>query len=305
MASHPRRQAAGLLPSLAALVVAATLAACSGSPVATATPSAGPSGPPVPTPSPSTSPSLSADPSANAAVVRIDDTGGMLPPWITLDWYPSLVLYADGRMISEGPVDAIYPGAALPNLQVTQLSRNGVAQVLRWAAEAGLAGPNRELGQPMLDAGTTNVTVVRDGVPHVTRIWDINGDEAAIGAVRQFRDVLLDIRGWLPAEVAPQDVPYAWDRLRIVAEPRQPDEMPDEPNLREWPLPDQPLATIGVSIDGEGNGYRCALIEGDDLDVLRPDLLTANELTLWRSTEQSFGLVLDPLLPDDEGCPGL
>jgi len=296
MTSPPRRQLAGHLPYLAALVVA-TLAACSGVP-ATPSPSANP------TPS-SMSPSPSADPSANVAIVRIDSAGGMLPPWVTLEWYPSVVLYADGRMISEGPVDAIYPGAALPNLQVTQLTPSGVAQVLQWAVEAGLVGPDRELGQPMLDAGTTNVTVVRDGVAHVTRIWDIESDEPAIGAVRQFRDVLLDIRSWLPAEAAPQDVPFAWDRLRIVSVPRQPDEMRDQPNLREWPLPEKPLATIGLSIDGEASGYRCAVIDGDDVGLVRPDLLTANELTLWRSAEQTFALVLHPLLPDDEGCPGL
>ena len=32
---------------------------------------------------------------------------------------------------------------------------------------------------------------------------------------------------------------------------------------------------------------------------------TANQLTLWRSAERTFSLVLHPLLPDEEACPGI
>ena len=58
------------------------------------------------------------------AIVRIEQQGGMLPQWETLRWYPStVVLYDDGRLIIQGPQIEIYPGPALPNLQVTHFTR--------------------------------------------------------------------------------------------------------------------------------------------------------------------------------------
>jgi gas vesicle protein len=55
-------------------------------------------------------------------VVKIEQVGGFIAPWVTLGRYPTVVLYADGRLIMEGPQIEIYPGPALPNLQVTQLT---------------------------------------------------------------------------------------------------------------------------------------------------------------------------------------
>lgn len=255
----------------------------------------------------SPAPSASPAPGSDVAVVRIDRTGGMLPLDLILEWYPTLALYADGRLITLGPVDAIYPPPALPNLVVTQLTPQGVAQVLQWAAEAGLRGPDRELGEPLLDSGTTNITIVSDEGRHETRVWDISADEPAIRAVQQFRDVVLDIRSWLAGDVAAQDSQYEWDQLRIISSPRTPDDQPDPAavTILDWPLTDSPLATLGATIDGVAGGYRCAVIAGSALDLLRPQLDVANGLSLWRSDGRAFAVVLHPLLPDDEGCPGI
>jgi hypothetical protein len=70
----------------------------------------------------------------------------------------------------------------------------------------------------------------------------------------------------------------------------------------DWPL-ETPLAEIGTSF-GEPAEYRCAVIEGDDLNALDPLLAEANELTLWRSGDLAYQLYVHPLLPDDEPCPG-
>jgi hypothetical protein len=74
------------------------------------------------------------------AVIRIEQTGGMMPPWETMRWYPIMALYGDGRLVTQGPQIEIYPGPALPNLQVVHFSQHGVEQALAWAAEAGLHG---------------------------------------------------------------------------------------------------------------------------------------------------------------------
>lgn len=233
--------------------------------------------------------------------MRIELTGGMLPPWMTLN--PTVVLYADGRLITEGPQIELYPGPALPNLVVTVLTPEGVAQVLEWAADAGLQGEDRFLGQLMPDAPVTIFTVVRGDDVHITTVTDLSAPDAEIAAVARFQDVLLGIFQWLPNEIISEGEPYRWDRLQILAAPADPAQQPDPQltTISEWPLQD--LATVGILID-EGGGHRCAVVEGAELDMLRPALATANELTLWRSVGAIYSVQLHPLLPGDPPCPG-
>ncbi len=234
--------------------------------------------------------------------MRIEQTGGMLPPWETLRWYPSAVLYADGRLITQGPTLLIYPGPALPNLVVTQLPDDGVAQVLEWAAEAGLEGPDRELGEPLLDSGVTLFTVTSPAGTHKTSVWDMFGSDADTGAVRQFQEVLANIRAHM--DVPADDQPFEYDRMRIISFPVDPAALP-EPDLVtfiDWPL-DTPLADVGTSY-GEPAEYRCSVVEGEDLETLRPLAAEATELTLWPSGDLAYQLYLHPLLPDEEPCPG-
>ena len=116
---------------------------------------------------------------------------------------------------------------------------------------------------------------------------------------------MQNVRAWLADEVAGEDAPYAFDRLRLISFPSDPQNLPDPgmANTVDWPL-DTPLSTLGTSW-GEPAEYRCALIEGEDLTTLRPMLQQANELTLWRSDDVTYQLYLRPLLPDEEACPGL
>ena len=54
---------------------------------------------------------------ADGLVLRVEYTGGFVSPSATAARLPLVSVYADGRVIAEGPVPAIYPGPALPNLQ--------------------------------------------------------------------------------------------------------------------------------------------------------------------------------------------
>jgi hypothetical protein len=292
---------------IAFLVVAACNAVpgASGTPGATTVPTSGPPASPtiVPTapPTPSPSPTQSADPTV--AVVKIEQKGGMLPPWETLRFYPSVALYADGRLITQGPQIDIYPGPALPNLQVTQLTQAGVQQVLDWAAEAGLQGPDRQLGELLLDAGQTVFTVVSAEGTHRTSVTDLSASDPEIGALRQFQDLMTNLRGFLGDDVVGDDQPYVFDRLRVISSEVDPANVvdPELSSTKEWPL-DVPLAQLGKSISEPAN-YRCAEIAGDDLASLLPLLQQANELTMWQSEGTLYQLQLRPLLPDEEVCP--
>jgi hypothetical protein len=226
----------------------------------------------------------------------------MLPPWETLKFYPSVVLYSDGRLITQGPQIDIFPGPALPNLQVTHLTQHGIDQILAWATEAGLHGPDRMLGELIMDAGVTAFTVTRPEGTHRTTVTSMDSDGADIGALREFEDIMVNTRRWLADDVVGDDQPYAFDRMRIVVLPADPQPDPMSTTI-EWPL-DEHLATIGQPVM-EGIAYRCAEISGDDLLQLQPLFERANQATTYRSEDELYQLYLHPLLPDDEACPGL
>jgi hypothetical protein len=187
---------------------------------------------------------------------------------------------------------------------VTVLTPEGVAQVLEWAANAGLQGEDRFLGQLMPDAPVTIFTVVRGDQVHSTTVTDLSAADPEVGAVARFQDLMLSITQWLPNDIVSEGEPYQWDRLQILAAPADPAQQPDPQlvTISEWPLQD--LATVGILID-EGGGHRCAVVEGSELDALRPALATANELTLWRSEGATYSIQFHPLLPGDPPCPGI
>ena len=56
-----------------------------------------------------------------AVVLRVEYVGGFVAPSSLVSRLPRYSLYADGRLITDGPVDLRYPGPALPNVQVQQL----------------------------------------------------------------------------------------------------------------------------------------------------------------------------------------
>jgi hypothetical protein len=288
------------LRALSIAIIATVLAACTAAPGSSPDPSRSPAPPPTGSPVATASPTGTG---ADVAVVKIEQVGGMLPPWMTLAFYPSVALYGDGRLIMEGPQIELYPGPALPNLQVSRISQRGVGQVLDWAAEAGMSGEDRQLGQPLLDAGVTQFTIVRAEGAHRTTVTNLGEGTPEIAAAAQFLELMQNLRQWLPDEIAGGETPYEWSRLRVVSSPADPTTIADPQLVSEldWPLGD--LATLGKSLS-EPAQYRCFVIEGADLALLRPLVADANELTMWNSGGTAYQLQLHPQLPDDQDCPG-
>src|ERR1700754_4156245 len=76
------------------------------------------------TPGGPVSESPSGDPApvtADSLVLRIERVGGFVAPDQTLDRIPTISVYGDGRVITQGPQIMIYPAPALPNIRVQQL----------------------------------------------------------------------------------------------------------------------------------------------------------------------------------------
>ncbi len=118
----------------------------------------------------------------------------------------------------------------------------------------------------------------------------------------EFQGALTNLPPWLGTDLIAEGLPYEFDELRIFARPGLPPEEPGlaQPDL-EWPL-SEPLASFGEPYP-MGQDARCGTVSGDDLQMLLPMAMSANQLTPWESDGERYELLFRPLLPDESGCP--
>jgi hypothetical protein len=257
---------------------------------------------------------------AGDLVLRVAVGGGFAPPQAILSEIPQLSLYGDGRVVTTGPVIAIYPAPALPNLRQLFLNEAGIQEVLAAAQAAGLLDGDRTYANTTIaDAPTTVFTVNAGGKTSTVAAYALDFDDdpswtaeerAAIAKLRDFAGRAFDVTAWVdPANVASGDEPYPIDRLQVVAQPIDPSvATPDDPVANQPPL-DWPLSTPltestpVTDLFGSGQDLRCGVIAGADADTLVAAAGQANALTPWVSDGTSYLLWFRPLLPDETGCP--
>jgi hypothetical protein len=254
---------------------------------------------PSPTPSPT-------PPDPDRLLFRVVTAGGLMPAGGMLNDMPSLSLYADGRLISQGAQIAIFPGPALPAVQVQRVSPQGIGRIIAAAQAAGLAGPDRTLPDDHLaDAPTTSFILDVDGnsrhVTDVVGLYESQDTSPQRQALRTFADQLTNVGEWLGSDAEPEAKPYAWQELRLGVSATDPQQAgdPEFINFQDWPL-EEPLATFG---EPWGLGIRCGVVSGEDSAQVTAALASANQMTHWRSGGKTFSLIVRPLLPDEKGCP--
>lgn len=299
----------------AALTIATAVLATACSAGGTIPPSATPAGGTPPGATPSAEPIMHPT-GANELILRQELGGGFVPYEWVLSHLPTVSIYGDGRVVTEGPRIEIYPGPALPNLRVVRISEAGLQRILAAAAEAGILGNDAHYDYPgIADAPTTIFTVDAGGATSRVSAYALGigedasmippADAAARAELADFAAKLGDLAGWLGADVVSGEESYRFESIRVYAQAAEPTS-PDggiEPTVVDWPLA-VPLATFGEPFrPGAEPAMRCGVVAGDDLATLRPALEAANQLTFWRSGGQTWSLVLRPLLPDESGCP--
>lgn len=252
------------------------------------------------------------------AVVKLRvTTVQALPPNTTFPWLPLVLITLDGRVISGGPVPAIFPGPLVNPLVERQLSAAGWARVVDAARAAGLLSGIADLTGGALPPGSeaTRVEIVADGKVHV-----ITGD-----ASRQFNCIttpcvpppgtpeafstfitgLIDLATTVGAANLGEAHMYVPSGFGVIV-----GSAPDDQGLAQqpigWPL-EGGFAAFGKPL-ADGSGGRCGLITDDDLALIRGPFGAATQITRWRDpVDGSFhGLVVRPLLPGDgDPCQGL
>lgn len=276
-------------PTIASLLAAMLVAACS----AGASPSPSPS--PVPTPDPARF-------ALRATVVQA------LPPLTTFAWLPSVFITGDLRVIVQGAVPAIYPGPLMTPLWQRQLTADGWRRLVDRASDLGLLTGQQDFTGGALPPGSA---AGRLEILVGERLFELTGDPNQVprcgearcpdpgpgtpGAFAVFWQDLGDLQRWLADALGPE-VQYRPAAYAILTGP-PPAEDPLSAAPIPWPL-DTSLEAFGDPVVGEP-ARTCGIAAGDDADRLRPLLETATQLTRWQDGARLWGLTVRPILPGE------
>lgn len=246
---------------------------------------------------------------ADAVAIRVDQTGGFLGATIAAAQLPLVSIYGDGRVITEGASPAIYPGPALPNLQLRRISTQEVDRLVRAALDAGV-GAAIDYGMPSVtDVQTTRFAVATaDGVK-TTEVYAL--EEPAGPATKELTDAQLAARAGLnklierlrdASTASGASESYAVTALAAIVGdfPRQnsPD-LPSPPPTLPWPGPALPGKDVKQRI------VTCVTVTGDAAKAVLAAAAGANSATRWSYGGKEWVVVFRPLLPDETGCSDL
>ncbi len=287
-------------------ILALGIAGCAAS-----SPSASGTGSPPSAGSPSlvVSPSPSSSTGSATLLLKVTSEGGFINPAANLAALPSVTVYTDGRILTPGPVDAIYPGPLLPPVTVRDVGAAGAAAILAAIREAGLDKPAS--GAPGIpgDSGTNVFTVVVDDATTISRFsggqpGQPGGPVASPGDERTAAMALLG-RLVDPAETwggpAAQETAYVPTGYLIFVAPGRPASDPQASQSPvAWPLA-TPLAEFGTPTAADRGiaGLRQGTVLGTDAAVVGPILQRVTALTAFTSGGSEFTLSVRPLLPDE------
>jgi hypothetical protein len=247
----------------------------------------------------------------DAVVFRMEHTGGFVTPAMVATRLPAVSVYGDGRVITQGPTTLVFPGPALPNLQVGTISSAEIENLIVQARAVGV-GSASDLGTPSVtDMPTTRFTVLGDKGVETLEAYaltdaiadsSLTADQrAAREKLREFAESLTSDSGPLGPVANAESQPYTPTAIAAVAEPWVAGgDVGEQPELA-WPGPELPGAPLGNADLGLG----CVTLTGDEASKLLTAAAQANAATPWTSAGKRWTVTLRPLLPDETDCADL
>jgi hypothetical protein len=226
---------------------------------------------------------------------------------------PIVVIYADGRVITQGPVAAIYPGPLMPNLQEHTISPAALERLVELAREKNLLRSVHYDYPGIADAADTVLEIQVDGQSYRVSAYalaeggvdlpDMDLDQATLDGRAALREFVDSLTGIPASEFVDEEHPYVASGVRTYAGkavivPNS--ELPGEQPAIDWPLGD--LAMAGEALANSPIDVRCQVIAGDDLATVWPLLQVANSLSTFRSEGELYSFTVRPLLPGETGC---
>jgi hypothetical protein len=242
-------------------------------------------------------------------VLLVEHVGGFVTPEMLAGRLPLVAVYADGRVLAQGPVPAIYPGPALPNLQVWQLDADGVRTVVDRAVAAGVPETGDLGSPPVADAPATRFTLVTEegtSVREVQALFELPDDGGLTPEQRAVRGELMGLIDVLSSPDASLGAagPESYRPTAVAALATEYSAAP-EPELVQpeapWPGPALPGEWLEERL-----GLSCVVARGAQADAVLEAAGRANALTPWLAGDGSrWALTLRPLLPHESGCADL
>jgi hypothetical protein len=248
-------------------------------------------------------------------IFRVSWEGGFVTPEMLLGRLPVIAVYADGRVITLGPVPAIFPGPFMPNLLEQTLSKEALDSLIQLARDKDLLKDVTYDFPGIADAADTVLEINLDGKSYRLSAYALAeavdggvapaievppADVAGRAAMREFIDALTQV----PADdFVDEQHSYDFQALRLYVTKAaivEDSEFPGEQAPIAWPLDD--LATAGEPVENSPIGARCLVVEGDDLATVLPLFEGANQLSVFESEGEFYSLIPRPLYPDESGC---
>jgi hypothetical protein len=258
---------------------------------------------------PGTDTGTPAIPAGDALVIRVEYVDGFVPVEFNASRLPLLSVYADGRVLTQGPQPAIYPGPALPNIEERVISRDDVAKLAGLAIAAGV-GSGADYGQPnVMDAPSTKFTVNTSDRAYQSsaNALGIDSGGGLTSAQRKARQKLQDLIGQLtdlPSTLGSGAVgkskPYEAVLVSVLASPYTPPTDIPAPPQAEWPGPDLPGAPFVSAAQ-----LSCLTVTGMSAQKVLGAAATSNTATGWTAKNETWHLTFRPLLPDENDCADL
>lgn len=232
-------------------------------------------------------------------LLQIRSEGGFAPVEFVLGRGPTFTLLANGQLIHEGPVAAVYPGPLLPNYQVTTVEDDQIRAVLELVEKMGLPDIEDERDDSANE-------FVADATTEVVTYWDENGTHRysvyALGIEpdpneersRVFLE-LIELLGELTAS-SPSE-PFDGERVQVIAGIGFAD--PEITDVRDWPLEDRDFSDWTVL----PNQWMCKMYGPEVLGAFED----ATQATEWTHPDpmmdaDSYKLVVRPLHPGEPDC---
>lgn len=222
---------------------------------------------------------------ADRVVVRIYDGPGFTSAYFAYRTFATLTIMGDGRVYTQAPVPAIYPGPAVLPVLTGELTPAQLDEVVTAIRNASLLREVDYGEMQVSDAGTTDVTVNVDGRAwaHSAYALDIQMPQSADRkALAGFITKVQEIAG----PVANAD----FKPVALVAHAQETEQRPTsqlKPTIRDWPGA-APLVAV-----------RCEVIS--DTAVVKT-IVDGTDNTYYRDGGKTFQVAARPLLPGDPGC---
>jgi hypothetical protein len=256
-------------------------------------------------------------------VLQVAHTGGFVTPEMLAGRLPLVSVHADGRVITEGPVVAIYPGPAWPNVQVQEIGRAAVHTLVDLALAAGVTETGDLGTPPVADVPSTRFTLATAAGTTVREVYALSevpgpdpGDSrlteeqvAARAELRGLLDALTDLPGTLGTDAVSDVAPYEPTAVAALVRPWPATDGDGdagvEPDLVQpeahWPGPALPGEPVGPLPD-----LGCVTATGDQARAVAAAARVATGLTPWVTDDGArWSVTFRPLLPHETGCADL